>query len=162
MLTEQLLIDVFLFGSAPIFCLVFRLFLGEADRGFKAEALLSMIENRREQCLSHPLCVKYVSMKWQKRGFRYNLAAILLVVFFHTCLMIFTTQIRGNLRTKRERFSKWIVFIHCVYITLPFLTHRCCESLWTFAATCHIPLALTMTRLLCGLKPAMWLDLLIY
>ena len=89
-----------------MFYLAFRLSLDEADRGFKAEALLSMIENRREQCLSHPLCVKYVSMKWQKRGFRYNLAAILLAFFFHTCLMIFTTQIREILRMKRERFSK--------------------------------------------------------
>ncbi len=66
------------------------------------EALNLMAENTCEICLRHPVAVKYVDIKWRKRGFKYTMALILLTLLFHICLMVYTTQVIGVVNKRRK------------------------------------------------------------
>jgi uncharacterized membrane protein len=56
-----------------------------------------MVENESEICLGHPVSVKYVNLKWQKRGFKYSLIAIILSLIFHICLMAYAILVIGEI-----------------------------------------------------------------
>ncbi|XP_028398166.1 transient receptor potential cation channel subfamily A member 1-like isoform X2 [Dendronephthya gigantea] len=68
------------------------------------EALNAMIENECEICLGHPLSVKYVKVKWRKRGFKYSLASIIVNLIFHICLMVYAVLVVGKVHP-RQRFE---------------------------------------------------------
>ncbi|CAB4030156.1 transient receptor potential cation channel subfamily A member 1-like [Paramuricea clavata] len=56
------------------------------------------MENESEACISHPVAVKFVDVKWRKRGFKYSLASITLSMIFHICLIIYTTLVVGEVK----------------------------------------------------------------
>ena len=67
--------------------------------GPRLEALNCMMENAGDACIiSHPVAVKFVDVKWRKRGFKYSLASITLSMIFHIWLIIYTTLVVGEVK----------------------------------------------------------------
>ena len=66
------------------------------------EALDLMAETECQICLRHPVAVKYVDIKWRKRGFKFTVALILLTLLFHICLMLYTTRVIGVVNERRK------------------------------------------------------------
>ena len=64
-------------------------------------------------CLGHPLVVKYVDIKWKRRGFSYTLAIILLALLCHICIMVYTTDVIGVVNYHRKYTS--VKYVH-VYV----------------------------------------------
>jgi hypothetical protein len=61
-----------------------------------------MVDEICEPCLRHPVAIKYVDLKWKKRGFSYTLAVLLLTLMCHICLMIYTTDVIGVVTSRRK------------------------------------------------------------
>ncbi|XP_028398178.1 transient receptor potential cation channel subfamily A member 1-like [Dendronephthya gigantea] len=61
-----------------------------------------MVQNESEICLAHPLSVKYVNVKWRRRGFKYSLASIIVNLIFHICLMVYTILALGKVDTSKR------------------------------------------------------------
>ena len=71
-----------------------------------------MAEKTSEVCLRHPVAVKYVDIKWRKRGFKYTIGLILLTLIFHICLMIYTTRVIGVVNKRTELRRKYLYESH--------------------------------------------------
>lgn len=69
-----------------------------------------MVENECEMCLGHPVAVKYVNLKWRKRGFTYSLAYIILSLIFQICLMTYVTQVIGEVNQQLVIKGKFLDF----------------------------------------------------
>ena len=89
-----------------MFCFVYK---GENDSYSRFEALEMMAENVSEIGLRHPVVLKYVDIKWRKRGFKYTLALILMTLVFHVCLMIYTTLVIGVVEKRKERTGRYLL-----------------------------------------------------
>ena len=87
-----------------MFCFVYE---GENDSYSRFEALEMMAESVSEIGLRHPVVLKYVDIKWRKRGFKYTLALILMTLVFHVCLMIYTTLVIGVVEKRKERTGRY-------------------------------------------------------
>ena len=61
-----------------------------------------MVENVSGIGLCHPVVVKYVDIKWRKRGFKYTIALIFWTLLFHICLMVYTTRVIGVVKKYEE------------------------------------------------------------
>ena len=87
-------------------CFIYK---DEKDTCPRFEALDMMAESLSEIGLCHPVVVKYVDIKWRKRGFKYTLALILMTLVFHVCLMIYTTRVIGVVKSHKERRGKHLL-----------------------------------------------------
>ncbi|XP_028403677.1 transient receptor potential cation channel subfamily A member 1-like isoform X3 [Dendronephthya gigantea] len=63
----------------------------------KFEALDAMIENKSEICLGHPVAIKYINVKWIKRGFKFCLLSIFLNLIVHICLLTHVIFVVGQI-----------------------------------------------------------------
>lgn len=89
------------------------------------QALGLMAEDVSEICLHHPVAVKYVDIKWRKRGFKYIIALILQTLLFHVCLMVYTTRVIGVVDSRTEiRRKYWRIAWRHVSIFLYELKNR--------------------------------------
>lgn len=60
------------------------------------DALEVMIENESEICLGHPVAIKYINVKWIKRGFIFCLLSIFLNLIVHICLLTHVILVVGE------------------------------------------------------------------
>ena len=74
------------------------------------EALRAMIDAECEtSCLRHPVVMKYIDIKWRNRGLKCTIFLILMKLFFHTCLMVYTTRVIGVVNSGDEISRTWIL-----------------------------------------------------
>ena len=61
----------------------------------KFDGLEAILKNNEEQCLTHKLCKKYFSVKWQEKGCYIYIANLFLYVVFHVFFNLYVALIRG-------------------------------------------------------------------